>query len=124
MKTAAERQRLCRERKKASSQCRQINMWISEQARQALTRIAQQQSLGLTEALNQLLITAGTSAIPKHEGSGPDGHATSDVESLSSEKLPEIRSALQNEIPTLQGTPSMTSSSNKSDRRYVQKSLF
>lgn len=57
MKTAAQRQKDARARKKAGNFV-QINMWISPKADQTLRLFAEQHSLSLNSALIQILINA------------------------------------------------------------------
>lgn len=61
MKTEAERQKLSRERKKASENRKQINLWISTDAHLSLRMLAKNWGISHTDALDKLLVSSAQS---------------------------------------------------------------
>lgn len=122
MKTQAERQQSSRERKKASGQSRQINMWISVEAHRLLKLLSLQQSITLTAALNQLLMNAFPSVEVEHAESNQDGYSTINLETNAADKPLPIKAS--SPVETSTATSSVTRSSKKPDQRYIQESLF
>lgn len=125
MKTAAERQQRSRARKRASGQCRQINMWISVEAHRSLKLLARQQSIKLAAALNLLLMNACPSVPAEQAEANHDSCSTAKVRFDAADKALLIKGASPTDTPSVQAAAvSVAKSSTKQDQRHIQESLF
>ena len=120
MKTAAERQKLARERKKTSGNFRQINSWVSVDAYRSLVTIAKQLGIGLTEALDRLLIDSINYSVFKPPESSLTKSSKSVLDSSGTRKLRSDSERLPNATPS----EKLKSNSKTPNQTDIQPSLF